>query len=210
MNFKHPFTCCVAGPTCSGKSTWVTRLVENKNILINPSPCKVLWCYGEYQPGYQQLAKLPNVELVDGIPDLKMLKETSNIPKLLIFDDLMMRLGKEKNKELTSLFCQGSHHWNISIVHIVQNLFYNGLRNARINSHYLVLLKNPSDQLQVSTIGKQMYPGNSKYLVDAYKDACSMPYGYLLINSNPETDDNHRLMTNIFPGEIPVVYVKRI
>jgi len=51
------------------------------------------------------------------------------------------------NDTLIKLFTRGCHHWNISVVQIVQNAFFEGLRTSRINTHYLVLFKNPADKL---------------------------------------------------------------
>ena len=149
------------------------------------------------------------VEFVEGIPNMAMLKANKNERKLLICDDLMQSLGKEKNNELVSLFCRGSHHWNIGIIHIVQNLFFNNLRTARVNSHYLVLLKNPSDRLQVMNLGRQLYPGQQKFFLESFNDACSEPYGYILIDNEPATPEEARLRTCIFPGEQSYVYVPK-
>ena len=43
----------------------------------------------------------------------------------------------------------------------------------------------------------------------SYNDATSEPYGYLLIDLKPETPDEIRLQTKIFPGETTSVYVPK-
>ena len=145
----------------------------------------------------------PNVILIEGVPDSDLFKADKNVPKLLICDDLMRLYKKD---DLCRLFCQGSHHWNLSVLHIVQNLFYDNMRNARINSHYLILMKNPSDRLQLMTLGRQIMPGKQKALVEAFDDACSEPYGYLVLDLEPQTPDDMRLRTKVFPDD-PVSYV---
>ncbi len=70
-----------------------------------------------------------------------------------------------------------------------------------LNTHYIVLFKNPRDVGQVATLARQMYPGKSKFVVEAFRDATDKPYGYLLIDLKPETDENYRLRTNIFPDD---------
>jgi hypothetical protein len=75
-----------------------------------------------------------------------------------------------------------------------------------LNSHYLVLFKNPRDALQVATLGRQMYPNNSKFLVEAFKDATDKPHGYLLLDLRADTLEKYRVRTNIFAGEVPYVY----
>ena len=128
---------------------------------------------------------------------------------LLICDDLMQAYGSKKKDELCQLFCQGSHHWNLSILHIVQNLFFSNMRTARINSHYIILMKNPSDRLQLLNLARQIFPGKQKYVVEAFDDACSSRFGYLLLDLEPSTQDDMRLRTNIF-DEIGYVYQPRV
>ena len=89
----------------------------------------------------------------------------------------------------------------------MQNLYFNGLRTARINANYLVLFKNPSDKLQVANLGRQLFPGQSKFFVAAFESATLEPFTYLLLDLTQTCPENLRLRSNIFPGEIQVVYV---
>jgi hypothetical protein len=204
VRLKFPFTACIAGPTRSGKTCFTKRLVKHANELITPPPEKIIWCYSEWQDGYNDLEDNPNLTMSEGLPDMKELSQSKNVRKLLILDDLMIDASKGNN--LHSLFSRGSHHWNMGIVHIVQNLFYSNLRTAHINSHYLILMKNPSDQLQVQTLARQIFPSNRRFFTEAYRDACSEPYGYLLVDLEPTTPDTIRLRTCIFPDD-PYNYV---
>ena len=208
ISFRHPFTCCVAGATKCGKTEWVKRFVQNCHLLMDITPTKIIWCYSEFQPGYNVLCQLPNLEFNEGIPDMNKLKTPE--PKLVIFDDLMSEFSNNKKSDLTQLFTRGCHHWNCSAIHIVQNLFFANLRNARINSHYLVLLRNPSDKLQVMNLGRQLFPQQQKFFMNAYADSCSVPYSYLLIDMSPESADEVRLRTNIFPPEICYAYLPKM
>ena len=145
--------------------------------------------------------------MVEGLPDIAQLRQSSEKPKLLILDDLMTEGAKGKGaQDLMTLFIRGAHHWNCSCLHIVQNAFYPSLRTIRINSHYLILLKNPSDSLQISQLSKQIFPGRQKYLIDAYRDATSEKYGYLIVDLSPECPDDMRLRSKIFPEDFQVVY----
>ena len=206
LKFRHPFTLLVAGPTNSGKTELVKRIVKYVNQLIQPVPTEIIWSYSEFQDSYFELQVLPNVQFCEGIPDLEHFKKTKHVPRLLILDDLM---HMSDCANLTQLFTKGSHHNNISVINIVQNIFYNGLRTSRVNSQYLILLKNPSDNLQVSTLARQLFPKNPKHLLEAYADATSTPHSYLLLDLHQHTLDNLRLRTNIFPGDITTVYTQK-
>ena len=80
-----------------------------------------------------------------------------------------------------------------------------------LNTHYIVLFKNPRDAGQVATLARQMYPGKSKFVIESYEDATKEPYGYLLIDLRPETDERYRIRTKIFPDdERQFVYVPKV
>jgi hypothetical protein len=170
--------------------------------MIHPQPAKVMYCYGEYQPVF---AKYPSVIFNEGLPDIS--EFTGKEPTLLIIDDLM----QETNDTVANIFTKISHHRNVSVMYITQNLFPKNkhARTISLNSHYLVLFKNPRDAGQFAILARQMYPNGSKFAIEAFKDATEQPYGYLLIDLKPDTDEKHRLRTNIFPGEVTFVYLKK-
>jgi len=205
--FQHPFSMIVSGPSQAGKTNFVVNVLHSINELSTVVPAKVYWCYSEYQPDYSKIALLPNVELIEGVPPLDVLKGGIG-PKLVILDDLMDEVSK--NSLLTTLFTRGCHHWNLSCIHIVQNAFYTNTRNARINASYLVLFKSPSDQLQVANIARQMFPGRAAYFMDAFHDATSEPYGYLLVDLTQNTPDHLRLRSGIFPEQTLIAYLPKV
>ena len=115
-------------------------------------------------------------------------------------------IDDSKDKRIVNLFTRGSHHRNLSVIYIVQNLFHHrkGSRSINLNSHYLVLFKNPRDKLQILTLAKQMYPGQSDFFLNQYEEAVKRPFGYLLIDLKTTTQDNSdncRLRTNVLPSE---------
>ena len=204
VRLKHPFTCTVAGPTQSGKTQFVVRLIKHANELITLPPENIVYCYGEFQPLF---AKLPGVEFHEGLPEVKRFDGRRR--ELLIIDDLM----NEADQNVCKLFTKLSHHRNVSVVFLTQNLFHKNphVRTMNLNTHYLVLFKNPRDATQVATLARQMYPGKSKFVLEAFEDATKEPYGYLLIDLKPETDEKYRLRTNIFPDDDrQYAYVPRV
>ncbi|OOZ15362.1 hypothetical protein BOW28_11740 [Solemya velum gill symbiont] len=85
----------------------------------------------------------------------------------------------------------------------MQNLFYHGKENRTmsLNSHYLVLFKNPRDQQQIGFLARQMYPGKPKFLLDKYVTHTERPFGYLIVDLKPDTPETRRLLSNVFPEE---------
>ena len=201
LPLRHPFTAIVAGPTSCGKTRFVFRLIDNVSQMIDPSPSKIVYCYGEYQ---QLFCNYPRVVFHRGLPDLNAFDGSE--PTLLIIDDLM----HETNDTVVDLFTKGSHHRNVSVAYLAQNLFPKNkfARTISLNAHYMVLFKNPRDASQFANLARQMYPKRSQFAVEAYKDATREPYSYLLVDLRPEQDDDLRLRTNVFPGETQYVYVE--
>lgn len=202
--WRHPFTAVISGPSSCGKTVWVTRLIDNLSEMITPVPDEIIYCYSEYQPIFDSL-KEKGVTFIEGVPDID---EWSLGPKrLLILDDLM----NETDARITRIFTKASHHRSISVIQIVQNLFGKNKeqRTISLNSHYLVVFKNPRDKSQIINLGKQIYPGMSKFVSEAFISATQTPNSYILFDLRQETSENLRLRTNIFPGELHTVFVPR-
>jgi len=201
-SWKHPFTCIIAGPTSSGKSVFTLKFINEAENLITPPPEKIIYCYSEYQPIFNEY---PQVTFSEGLPDLEQFDGKQRT--LLILDDLM----SETNDSVSNIFTKFSHHRNISVIYLTQNLFYKSKqsRTMSLNAHYIVLFKNPRDLLQVSTLSRQMFPGRGQFLVEAFRDATAKPFGYLVLDLKPDTEEKYRIRTGIFPGEKQFVYLPK-
>jgi GTPase SAR1 family protein len=148
FQFQHPFNCIVAGPTQSGKTTLITKILQHQQQLINVPIDYILYCYSEYQNAYDEIRRsVKNIYFHKGLPaDYDQFNAQNN--NLIIFDDLMEEC--EKNPSIMKLFTVNSHHKNISTVFITQNIFSQGnTRTMSLNSDYLILFNNPRDQSQV-------------------------------------------------------------
>ena len=95
------------------------------------------------------------------------------------------------------------HHRYTSVLCVVQNLFpkTKESRTISLNSQYMVVFKNPRDASQMSHLARQMYPGRAKFVQEAFKDASSVPNGYLLVDLKQDTPEDMRLRTTIFPDD---------
>ena len=199
VRLQAPFTLGIIAPSQGGKSVFAFRLIDHADVMITPPPKKIIYCYGEYQEIFDNFK---HVTFHQGLPDLNEFVGNTE-PILIILDDLM----SEWNEEIAKLFTKYSHHRNISVVYMSQNLFSKN-KHARVislNTHYLVLMKNSRDVTQIATLARQMYPGNAGHMIESYKDAVKPDYGYLLIDLKPTTDDRIRLRSRIFPDEAPTV-----
>ena len=204
IRLKSPSIFLLVGSTSSGKSTWINRLIINSQILINPAPKQIVFCYAENQPLYDELktsSPVP-IKFYFGLSD--DLYETLIPGTLLIADDLLQTINKEL---LLSIVNRGSHHKGISIVIVAHNLFDKSLRSISLQCHYLILMKTVRDFNQIQFLGRQLNIGSKEFL-KLFKVATREPYSYLFIDLRPETDNLLRYRTNIFQDP-SIVYVTR-
>lgn len=162
MKFQHPFTAIVAGPSGCGKTTFVCKLLSNLEECITENIGKVFWCHAEENAkpsSSNQLAgdiesKL-NITYHLGIPET--FQNLNNEPILIILDDLMQEVDDSR---ISALFTRGSHHRNMSVILITQNIFHKGkhMRDISLNAKYIIVFKNPRDQSQFYHLARQLYP----------------------------------------------------
>lgn len=206
--FSHPFTAMIAGPTQSGKSTFVRRILEYNQTMIKPAPTRMVYCYALWQDGFNQLKLIwPAIEFVQGIVDIENLNSKDN--NLIILDDLMKQC--QKDETVVNLFTTDSHHRNISVFFITQNLFDQGkfCRTISLNCHYMIILNNPRDRTQIEFLGRQMFPRNSKFLVECYDDATTVQYGYIFLDLKQSTNPKIRVQTSIMPDQQRIIYEQK-
>jgi len=205
FSFKHPTTIQVSGPSRCGKTRLVLGILEKQ--VIQPFPTRIIWVYGEWQKDYEKAKALyPYIEFVNGWKDDLYDQIKPNERNLLIVDDQMDEAGSSKT--LTKLFTKGSHHRNLTILYLLQNMYNSGSsqRTVSLNSHYNIVFRNSRDASQFRTLAHQMHPGNAKWLIQAFDDATSQPYGYLVLDHHPESNKDKRVVTKVLPGEQLTIY----
>ena len=112
---QHPFTVLVAGPTGSGKTYCVNRLLQHRRGMITPPPEEILWYNGQRQLFHTTLQDTyPSLQPIIGLPDTE--GYVPAVPRIIIIDDLMNEL---KGDVVANLFTKGSHHTNSSIIFIM-------------------------------------------------------------------------------------------
>lgn len=208
VRFKVPCSIAVCGGSGCGKTTFTERLLRHVEDMFDEKIEQIVYCYGEFQPRFLIMEnEIPNLTFIRGVPeDIYTLFDKT--PGLIILDDLMSECCN--NDALMDLMAKGSHHRNICCVRLSQNLYYGGKhsRTNSLNTHYMVVFKNPRDSLGISTLARQAFPRAVGHVIESYEDATQLPYTYLLLDFHQKTPECLRLRTSIFPGEQQVVYVK--
>ena len=208
--FKHPFRCYVAGPSCCGKTELLQKILLNIHNLVDKPIERIVFCYSEWQKKYEIFNYLsPKVEMIQGIVKLEDFDEKTN--NLLILDDLM---NECKNSiEILYLFNVKSHHRNISVFLVTQNIFTMGkcTRDLNLNSSCMIIFKNWRDVTQINFLARQMFPKKSKDFLQIFEDACvsNDGYGYVFLDLNPNTKYDMRIQGNIIEenGRPRIIYL---
>jgi hypothetical protein len=162
------------------------------------------------QPLFDQMEReLPFIKFHQGLPSEEELTQLAHEGdcNLVILDDLMDSVTS--SGEMEKLFVKGMHHRHLSVLYLNQNLYCKGKysRTINFNTHIYVLMKNPRDVSQLQCLARQAFLGKSAFLMEAFKDATSSPYGYLVLDFSPTvTEDAYRVRTKIFPDEDTIVY----
>lgn len=231
---KTPFVMQVCGPSQSGKSSFVGRLIANNKTLFERTIDHVYWfsphgnlptnltnppvpinVYKSMPHSWGTNRTKKTEEEEDGEDEEEFVLPDGNKDgkhHLVVIDDF----GDEaKNSDaITALYTRGSHHLGISVIQILQNVFWRGpaARTRSLNVHYMVLMRQTRDLQQIRTLAGQLThnAAGKQAFLKAYTDATQKggPYSYLLLSFHPRDHSDLMLRANIFPSDIPwgVVY----
>lgn len=202
---EHPCTMIIAGPSTCGKTFFTCQLLNNLEIF-NKKIQKVIWCNNEKAalPAREKLPQNVEIEFLDALP--QNFENNDNVPMLIILDDMMT--DATSSIQVSELFTKGSHHRNISVVLITQNIFHQSkhCRDISLNAKYLVIFKNPRDKAQFNHLARQIYPENVGMLQKIYKRSTQTGHSYLFIDLTQGINDLLRFRTNIFKKEFSECY----
>ena len=138
----HPFRCLAAGPSQSGKSTFVCNLLLQQNDIIDICFDYVTIIFGTDTNKNEMLSSLKD-ELRPGVMEiieLKRLYETAELMKKNFsseFEHFVKNKASRKKKGchdlmselsecglLLDLFSKYSSHYDLTTIHIMQNVFF--------------------------------------------------------------------------------------
>lgn len=199
--FRSPCTSLVCGPTGSGKTYTLLKFLRHPTLFEKP-PVKIIWCYSVYQEKFNEYRDA--IEFHEGIYDVKSLGNIEG-HKIIILDDLMHKL----NEDIAETFTVYSHHLNVTVFFITQNIFHQNkyMRDVSLNTQYLILFGQRRDVSQINVLATQMFPMQRKEFLKVYKEVTTIPHGYLLCDIHPKNTYRVLLRTNILPTEIETVYI---
>ena len=195
VRLKENFKLFISGPSRSGKTVFVQKLIENMDIFSRSPPKIITLVYKVFQPIYYDM----NIDhlVLDG-DNLKerLINIANGEPMLIIFDDL---INSNSLSELSDMFVVDGRHMNFSMIFISQKLFVNNdhYRQISLNCDYYTLFKNPRNALEIRNLASQMTPGKME-LVSYYTEATKQAFTYLFINLTQECEYQVKYLSHLF------------
>ena len=208
LTLKHPRRFIIYGPSGSGKSTFVEKLLLHMKELFGFNFDKIIYSSGQAFPNFDSIhgIKINKYNKIDE----DLLENLSPLNKnLIIIDDNMHTVANDIL--ISDLFTKISHHKNISVILLVQNLFPKSkyMRDLSSNSTYLILMSNPRETLQIKTLSAQIDGANNNFILKCFNEATkNKPFSYLFLDFDQNTPDEIRVRTNIFPDEEQFAFIK--
>ena len=175
VKFQVPSSLCVSGPSQSGKSQWILKLVQNREQLFTARFQEILYCVPENlnfspNPIFEEIKKsFPTARLISGLPDtlkLNLTFDTSH--KLLIIDDLMSEFLA--SYEMVKLLSIEVHHYNITTVVTLHNLFAPSKfgRTIARNVNYKIIFSNRLDLREARNVSLQIC-NNPNFISESFE-----------------------------------------
>ena len=108
-----------------------------------------------------------------------------------------------EDKKLPDLFTKHSHHQNITMLYLCQDMFPPGkyAKSISRNAHYIVAFKNPRDQLGMENLLLQAFPTCWQDMMDVYEKVTERPFGYKVLDINPASDERKRVFSHLLTHE---------
>ena len=198
FRFHTPSSILVVGPSGCGKTVFTEKLVlDNHDLFDHHTLVPVHYCYGAWQDRFQTM-KGRGVHFHEGVPDTSALVQW--FPRrrggILVLDDLMDEGSNDKR--VLDLFTKHSHHQNVTVLYLCQDMFPVGKYAKSISRN---AFKNPRDQLGVRNVLLQSFPTRGKTVwrpfISPQRDPMDI-WCWICIRPPP---DPQRLLSHLFKDE---------
>lgn len=195
----------VVGPSGSGKSSFISALIRNREKVIDKKISKIIYC-SQYESSMpKELLRDPAVSFFSGLPTEEMIENPSGDSLLFILDDLME--ASFASNIVSRLFTQGRNRQCGAIL-MSQNLFPSGSksRNVSLNCSYICIFKALRDLSSINHLARQIAPGHARAFSEMFYKNTAEPYSYVFLDLHQEGNDLLRYRSDIL-SSYPTIFV---
>ena len=208
LSLKHPSRMIIYGPSGSGKTSFIEKMLFSMKELFGFYFDRIIYYSGQSFPRFNYIHGI-SIEKTSSFNQDNLNTINNLMNNLIIIDDNMRQVTNDLL--ISDLFTKLSHHLNITVVLLVQNLFPKSkfMRDISLNSTYLVLMSNPREKLQIKILSSQIDGSDNLFILKAFLEATkNKPFSYLFLDFDQNTPEEVRVRTNIFPNEEQIAFVK--
>jgi ABC-type glutathione transport system ATPase component len=203
--FKHPAQIVIAGPTMSGKTTLVRRILTERQRMFDPPPKQVYWFYQMASSVAGLRDSLgSSVRFQEGFPQEDTVATLiDDRPKLIVLDDMQHVLEKTGVESILNLFRVQSHHGNLSVIFIAQSYVGKNMKSIRDQcSDIIVMGKGANATNAVKTAAQQVLGAGSQKFIEMCltKTRERSTHPHLLLSTTTDTPPVY-VSTGITPGD---------
>ena len=123
LKLISPYSCMAVGCSGSGKSVLVLNWLKNPHLVFRENYREIYYFYGST---FQDAFDDPSLNHVHFSSDLELLAKLASTKHesqiLIILNDLMSMTAH--SDVILDLYTKGSHHSNIDIINILQNIYH--------------------------------------------------------------------------------------
>lgn len=213
--FSHPTQIIISGPTKAGKTTLTTQILCNREKMFpEPGLREIYWFYTMESSTERIRDQLLGVNFIQGHPTLHKLESMdASVPKLVVLDDMQDMTDKKSTfEELKKLFTAVSHHCNMSVIFIVQDIYVNKNMTRLANqAENLLAMCNGASAYQLPKLSNKLFgPGHEPFIRWAMSDVRShSSHGYLLLSTGADVPECYKVRSKILPSDQNTFYVKK-
>lgn len=204
IKLQFPFRALVSGVSGSGKSTFVAKLIANRDWMITPKVERVVYC-AKYRSSVPK-SIINDVEFCEGLPTQEYFDNVSNLRTIIILDDLQ---EEAFSSPIVVGAFQRARHTNCGLIILSQNLFPRNrrTRDVSLNCNLIVIFFNARDSSSILPLSRQLNPLQPLKLARIFFTYINSAYKYILCDLSATTDELLRYRTNIFDPKKCEVFV---
>lgn len=179
ITFERDANTIICGPTSSGKSTLMQRILLDGKFAPHPYQRVIICAPAETCKSWREILKdieeLRNkVTYVEGASKFVELIDSNFLPadSVLILDDYTQQADEKKFRSaLERLFHVTTHHKHLWTFFLIHNLFTSGVVSARRNTQNFILFNTMGDHAAAAAFASRLVNADKAQLfMDMWKD----------------------------------------